>query len=235
MASPFEKVPAEKLHYIYAVNCFQHAIGYETPIFARRSAAGREFVFYERLQPGSIFNSDLSKETMIEEFQRKMLGCCEEENILPCGNTPVLKEGYRTLALYTGAVKGQMDCHFAFFNKRGLWESKTPFQEPMVHKTVLAAGLGYDFCSYLLAPENLLPKAVSEWTPKAVHVTTLSGKTIKLQEIADDSPGQYGNSLIFEPAQHVAFLIEAKKLLPLPPWPPRSLPVLMARPKAQPA
>jgi hypothetical protein len=221
----YASFPPEDLHYIYGVNCYQHAIGYPNPIFYRCECDGEEFVYYVKLQPGSISNLDMPRTATTKEYSNRIIANCEEDGLIFCGDRCVVREGYRTLAFYTDTFCEQ-DFHFAFLNDKGLWETKCPWIAPRAFKDVRAAGLGqFQLRGYLLAPDGFLPKAISEWVPKSVGIITSSNRVILLDKVPEIE-AHCAPTLVFRPKHAACYLTKYNAVFPGPLWPPTDLAIL---------
>ena len=221
--------PSEWLHYIYAANCFQHAIGFKLPIFSRFTVGGllhnkgAEFIKYIALHPGSRSNPDPQLSNAIEDFRDRIVEHCKEEGMIITGSKPITKTGYRTIAFYVGPLPkeggAKYDFHFAFLNRKGLWEWKTPFLAARTAKTVEDASTGCQFCCYMLAPTGMTPKAVREMDGHVVQTRTETGKPVKLLEIDDTKSGRNLTRMILFLDENRAVNFEDNITMALPPWP----------------
>jgi hypothetical protein len=222
MYSELLSIPPENLHYIYGVNCFQHAIGYRHPIIEQVVLdQNNVFVTYIALRPGSpdkpldIYNP--------EEFKKNIIEACHDEGLVNCNDRFLRRSGYRTLALFFSEDPERCDYHFAFLNSDGKWETKAPFHKVITSTDLETASWDCKFNRFLLAPEDHIPKAIAEWRPSTIKIPAPSGNTIELAEISNECRGVFGNRLLFLLDQNIASpdrctCIQRGVGLPLPAW-----------------
>ena len=221
LADGFLDIPQEKLHFVYGVNCFQHAIGYSTPIAASQTGSEGSFsLYYMKLTPGNFSSVEVFARIIKNQYKDLILEGCTVENLISCGNRAVVRDGYRTLALYFH--KTFDDFHFAFLNDQGKWEAKLIFELPREYETVQAAGGNdYTFHSFLLAPNDLMPSAIAEWVPKRVTVKSSSHADC-LDVIDFDKAWSNGSFTLLESrkGQEHFYMPQSRLYFPRAAWPP---------------
>jgi hypothetical protein len=225
--SPFEamkKLSPEKRHFVYGVNCFQYALGFLTPVVARREQGDALCLLYVLPSPGRLTRADVAAVGDEGRFQTLMVAKCQAEGLLDCGRKPVRQKGFRTLALYVRTTKNGFDFHFTYQARQNLWVGKFPFQHPFAAPTPEAGGFGYRVVRFFLSPKGLVPQSVRALA--TVERTVGKGtQQARLLEVVNAARPDLTGTLLFCNLRTGTARIETLKLdVPMPAWPPQGEP-----------
>ncbi len=224
--SPLQELTSSRpieLHYLYGVNCYQHAIGLKTPFLniddVSPTRPELKVFFYVTVSPGTM---DQARQENLhgKAFEDRLFECCEMDGIIITQNRFEQRNNHRTLAIFIGEVKGISDFHFACLNPDGKWEDKVPFRGVRFHDTTtqIENATGYKFLTYAIVPENITPVATKKLvTSDAVLNDGTKSTIIKLVENpAGDSHILTGKEILVDLNKKNAFEPISKALVPMP-------------------
>jgi hypothetical protein len=178
LTNDFNLVSRTKLHEVYGVPCYAHAIGFSVPILQlKKSRQPNVFMgIYYYLTPGNSGEKLFSLKG--EDFKECVIDGCYKEDFTFCAQ-PVQVKGYRTIALFFDTYRdGRMDYSFAFLNKEGLWESTSPYKTVTLHRNVeevvqsASPDAKREFHGYGLVPEKTIPLGLKHF--KSTKIFALS-------------------------------------------------------------
>lgn len=206
-------------HYMYAVNCFQHAVGFPLPLVVIDSSPkypDMRTLNYVTLKPGKLVNNDYDTLTD-EEAIAHLIDKCKKDGLEVLDRKFEQRDGFRTLALFVNHGQPRKDYHFAFLNQDNLWEDKVPFRGVRTYQntTEIEKLTKYNFVSYLLCPEKLFPEELK--TVEYDEIPLSSGKDgKKIAVITNGVSNLAGTPVIIKMGKDQAVLVEQKQLIPSP-------------------
>ncbi len=209
------------LHYMYGVNCYQHAIGFSDPIIEISESSEPDNILtarYIALLPGNHSEQDAPKNS--EEFFNYIISCCEEDGIISLGGNFEQREGFRTMAIFTGTENGgRQGLHFAYLNENDLWEDKIFFRGARTYQNTneCAEANSAQFKSYALVPNDIKPKFIEDIPLEYVELTA-ENKSITLCRINSSKSDHMLPyvPIIFDMNKNIALIGRDKKTAPLP-------------------
>tara|TARA_B100002003_G_scaffold85528_1_gene80009 strand:- start:16 stop:720 length:705 start_codon:yes stop_codon:yes gene_type:complete len=172
----FADIQPEDLHYLYGANCFQHALGYSGALIALEKSRDIISLNYITLFPGTNASAFYNCASL-DHFNRVLSAACKDEGIENCGMNFRQCQGYRTLAIFSGlGPEGRLDYHFAFLNKNGQWEDKTPFKPSKTYADTseIERDQGYKLQFYGLIREGKEPKCIEGLKIAKIDIGTMS-------------------------------------------------------------
>ncbi|MEM6781052.1 MAG: hypothetical protein AAF569_04240 [Pseudomonadota bacterium] len=221
-----EKIQPIDLHYFYAGNCYQHAIGYQPVImvFQPIKEPHDDVIngMYLMIQPGGLDRLNEAKLNKIQTIDL-LLSNCERDGITIIGSDFEQRAGFRTLAVFVERQSDKdPDYHFAFWNQDNVWEDKLPMRRPKTYKSVseIEETSKYEFVCYALAPDNMTLTFPSLIHHKPVTIKQDS-KLAELLVLYLDRP-EAGTGLghipfqIFPENNHIVFDSKPDQKLPMP-------------------
>ncbi len=232
MFEQYTLVRQQDLHYIYGVNCYQSAIGYDTPVLCAYSLEENVVVSYLSLYPGSLDNKKISLISTAKESQDndayvdRLFKGCAEDGLIEEGQKFSQAEGFHTLALFFNYK--EMDFHFAR-HSNGKWLSKFPTAPVISYKDIeaLEKDTAYSFHSFFLAPINTTPGHIAFLSPRNIAARADNGAIIPLKQFSLDKQDLdilkiNGFFLELDPKRKKAFYPEKTGKMTecnFPPWP----------------
>lgn len=153
------RIPAPVLHHAYAVNCYQHAIGWDDVLIygmQRGEDPSQDNMLvctfnYVALIPGGAI-IDRNKIPSFAQYRDAILAGCEQDTLKVVGKKPVFKRNHRTLALYFR--EQDADFHFKHVYPDGTCDDKIMFRGVHRHETVQDDEDSYQLYQYLLCPSD---------------------------------------------------------------------------------
>lgn len=185
----FSEIPPLRRHFLYGVNCYQFAIGYQ-PITVFTQAANPNRFAYLTLCPGNFAEKVWQQGGVgisTYNFKNLIRTSCQEDQLIELEQRSIhdpinAPDGERLIALYfaPGDETGPGDFHFVYLNNTNRqWEEKTPFADIVVHDH-LPPSLpgGYIFSRFFAAKEGIQPQGL----PSGIFVPCQSNPGLNFVE-----------------------------------------------------
>lgn len=166
----YSDVSPLRRHWLYGVNCYQNAIGYD-PVTVFTAAANPTDFAYMCLAPGTLAQRmDAANKKTIQK--KDVLDACREDGLILLDTTSIhatitVPNDMRLIALYFREdATGANDFDFKVLNKHSnKWESKTIIGDKIEMDSLIEKDvIGYRFEHFLLAPENIQPLGLPHGT-----------------------------------------------------------------------
>lgn len=171
----FSDVSPLRRHWLYGVNCYQNALGYD-PVTVFTSAANPKDFAYMCLAPGTLAQRMYAANK--NSIQKKdVLDGCREDGLIVLEDATrhaaiTVPQDMRLIALYFREdATGANDFDFKVLNKQSnTWENKIPMGDKMKMDALIERDFfGYQFEHFLLAPENIEPLGLPQGTSTIFH------------------------------------------------------------------
>jgi hypothetical protein len=214
---------SQDLHFVYGVNCFQYAVGSETPIFTTTQRDEKTLLHYARLNPGVEDTAyKLGQDQPLHTFKNVVIEGCLAEGMVDCGTSFTQEKGHKTIGVFFAEYGDSFDFHFVR-SEGDKWVSKVPFDIRRSFDSISAVTASYPkyhFDRYMLVPHDFTPKSLLGM--KIDDFVAGSGdKKVELKKAASlIAPVRWSWPYEVMPEHTVMFCAEENQLYPLPPWPP---------------